>query len=76
MTLEAFARAHKLPPRWLDLREGCESIVRRPQYWYRHGLQERAKELAGEASEILVRTVTAHAASGQARTKETTRCQR
>lgn len=27
MTLEAFARAHKLPPRWLDLREACESIA-------------------------------------------------
>ena len=28
MTLEAFARAHKLPPRWLELREACEEIVR------------------------------------------------
>ena len=76
MTLEAFARAHKLPPCWLDLREGCESIVRRPEYWYRHDLQERAKELAVEASEILLRTVAAQAASGQARTKERTRYER
>lgn len=65
MTLEAFARAHKLPPRWLDLREACENIVRQPEFWYRHDLQERAKKLAVEASEILVRATTAHAASGR-----------
>lgn len=65
MTLEAFARAHNLPSRWLDLREACECIVRQPEFWYRHDLQEQAKKLAVEASEILVRTVTAHVASGR-----------
>jgi hypothetical protein len=75
MTLEAFARAHKLPPRWLDLRKACESIVRRPDFWYRRDLQERAKKLAVEASEMLAGSATARAASDQARTKERTRCQ-
>ncbi len=35
MTLETFARAHKLPPRWLELREACEKIVNLPDFWYR-----------------------------------------
>lgn len=65
MTLEAFARAHRLPHRWLDLRKACECIVRQPEFWYQHDLQERAKERAVEASEILMRTVTAHDASGR-----------
>jgi hypothetical protein len=42
MTLEAFARAHKLPPRWLELREACEEIVRHADFWYRPDLRQQA----------------------------------
>jgi len=53
MTLEAFARAHKLPPRWLELREACEKIVSLPDFWYRPDLRQQAGDLAVEASNIL-----------------------
>jgi hypothetical protein len=53
MTLEAFARAHKLPPRWLELREACEEIVRHADFWYRPDLRQQAGDLAVEASNIL-----------------------
>lgn len=53
MTLEAFARAHKLSPRWLELREACEKIVNLPDFWYRPDLRQQAGDLAVEASNIL-----------------------
>jgi phosphoketolase len=53
MTLEAFARAHKLPLRWLELREACEEIVRHADFWYRPDLRQQAGDLAVEASNIL-----------------------
>lgn len=53
MTLEAFARAHKLPPRWLELSEACEKIVKLPDFWYRPYLRQQAGDLAIEASDIL-----------------------
>jgi hypothetical protein len=53
MSLEVFVRGHKLAPRWLELREACEEIVRLPEFWYRPSLQQRAKELAVQASDLL-----------------------
>jgi hypothetical protein len=52
MTLEEFARAHQLPERWLSLRRECEALVSNPQYWYRTDLQDAARILATEASDI------------------------
>lgn len=54
MTLETFARVHDLPARWLELRKDCEDIVARPDFWYRADLQDAAKKLALEASDMLV----------------------
>lgn len=53
MTLEDFARANNLPDKWLDLRHECEGIVRDPQFWYQPGLQNDARTLAVQASDIL-----------------------
>jgi hypothetical protein len=58
MTLEAFARVHDLPARWLELRKACKSIVARPDFWYQLDLQEAARKLALEASDILVKALT------------------
>jgi len=53
MTSEAFAQAHNLPPRWLELREACEKLVSFPDFWYRPDLRQQADNLAAEASRIL-----------------------
>lgn len=53
MTLEVFARAHKLPPGWLELRKSCEEIVRLADFWYRPDLRQQASDLAVRASDIL-----------------------
>ena len=53
MTLEEFARAHQLPERWLSLRRECEALVRNPQYWCQKDLQNAARILAKEASDLL-----------------------
>jgi len=53
MTLEAFAQAHDLPPRWLELRRACEELVRQDDFWYRPDLQQQASDLALQASNIL-----------------------
>jgi hypothetical protein len=58
MTLEAFARAHKLPPCWLELREACEEIVKLPDFWYRPDLQQQSSDLAVRASNILESALT------------------
>ncbi len=52
MTVEEFARAHDLPPRWLELRRRCEAIVRDLQFWYRPDLQDSARTLAQQASDL------------------------
>jgi hypothetical protein len=70
MTLEAFARSHKAPPHWLELREACEGIVRQPDFWYRPDSQEQARRLAVEASEILARIMKAHGVSDRTTAKE------
>lgn len=53
MTLEEFAQIHQLPPRWLLLRRECGEIVKDPQFWSRSELQDAARKLATEASDIL-----------------------
>lgn len=53
MTLEEFAKIHELPERWLLLRRECAALVRHPQYWYRPDMQNAARILAVEASDIL-----------------------
>lgn len=53
VSLEQFAQMHGLPERWLSLRRRCETLARYPQFWSRPDLQEAARKLATEASEIL-----------------------
>ena len=53
MTLEEFAKIQDLPERWLSLRRECAALVGHPQYWYRPGMQNAARILAVEASNIL-----------------------
>ncbi len=53
MTLEQFAEVHGLPERWLSLRRDCEALARKPQFWSRPDLQDAARKLAAEASNIL-----------------------
>jgi quercetin dioxygenase-like cupin family protein len=55
-SLEKFAAKHRLPPRWLELRKACDRLVGRSDFWYCPELIDQARQLAGEASEIL-RTV-------------------
>jgi hypothetical protein len=57
MTLEAFAQAHNLLPRWLELRRQCEDMVRQPDFWYRTDLRQQASALAIQASDILDSTL-------------------
>jgi hypothetical protein len=57
MTLEVFAQAHNLPPRWLELRRRCEDMVRQPDFWYRTDLRQQASALAIQASDILDSTL-------------------
>ena len=52
-TLEEFARKHRIPQRWLELREACNRLLARPDFWYRRDLRNEARLLAVEASEIL-----------------------
>lgn len=52
-SLEKFANKHRLPPRWLELRKACDRLVARSDFWYRSELIDQARQLAGEASEIL-----------------------
>ena len=53
MSLEEFAQVHGLPEKWLLLRRRGEILVRDPQFWSRPDLQEAARKLATEASDIL-----------------------
>jgi hypothetical protein len=53
MTPEAFAQAHDLPLRWLELRRACEDIVKHADFWYRSDLRQQAGDLAIRASDIL-----------------------
>ena len=52
-SLEKFAGERRLPPRWLELRKACDRLVGRSDFWYRPELIDQARQLAGEASEIL-----------------------
>lgn len=53
MSLEEFARLNQLPLRWILLRRECNVLTGSPQFWYRRDLQDHARKLATEASEIL-----------------------
>lgn len=53
MSLEQFAETHGLPERWLSLRRDCEALAIHPQFWSRPDLQDSARRLATEASNIL-----------------------
>lgn len=52
-SLEDFARIRHLSPTWIDLRRQCNRIVEQSDFWYRKDLQDRARELAVKASDIL-----------------------
>lgn len=52
INLEEFARLNQLPPRWILLRRECNVLTGNPQFWYRRDLQDHARKLATEASEI------------------------
>ncbi len=51
--LDQFADTNGLPERWVSLRRRCDTFFRHPQFWYRPDLQEAARKLATEASDIL-----------------------
>jgi hypothetical protein len=53
MTLREFQVVHHLPSEWVELRERCEQIVMRNDFWYRRDLQDEARQLAIRASDIL-----------------------
>jgi hypothetical protein len=53
VTLQEFANAHHLPQNWLELRNGCEQLLRNSDFWYRIELKDQARKLATEASDIL-----------------------
>ncbi len=53
MSLEQVAQMHGLPERWLSLRRRCETLARHPQFWSRPDLQDAARKLATEASNVL-----------------------
>ncbi len=53
MALEEFARIHNLDPNWVELRQECNGIAGRADFWYRRGLQNAARELAVTASDML-----------------------
>ena len=53
MTLEEFASANQLPECWISLRCECEALTSNPNYWYHPGMQNEARMLAVEASDIL-----------------------
>jgi hypothetical protein len=52
-TIEEFASTHQLPARWLELRNICNRLVARADFWYRPDLRNEARELAVDASDIL-----------------------
>lgn len=53
MTRREFSVAHNLPPEWVELRERCEQIIMRNDFWYQRDLQDEARRLAVHASHIL-----------------------
>lgn len=52
-SVERFAAEYKLPPRWIELKRQMNLLVGKPDFWYQDELRDRARVLAGEASEIL-----------------------
>ena len=52
-TIEEFASTHRLPLRWVELRNACSQLVGRADFWYRADLRDAARPPAVEASDIL-----------------------
>lgn len=52
-----FVSKHQLPLRWLELREACNRLVERIDFWYRADIRDAARRLAVEASDILPATL-------------------
>ena len=52
-TIEEFASKHQLPARRLELRQICNRLVARADFWYCPDLRNEARQLAVEASDIL-----------------------
>ncbi len=65
MTLEEFAESHQLPSRWLSLRHECEALTRNPLYWSRSDLQNTARILAVEVSNMIAGTASSLAAENR-----------
>ena len=42
-TIEEFASAHQLPPRWVELRNACCQLVARADFWYRADLRDAVR---------------------------------
>lgn len=57
MSLEEFAEIHQLSSNWIELRQQCNLLVARPDYWYRKDLQDQAREFAAKASDILTAAI-------------------
>jgi tRNA(adenine34) deaminase len=52
-TIEEFASAHQLPPRWVELRNACRQLAGRADFWYRADLRDAVRPPAVKASDIL-----------------------
>ena len=57
VTLHEYAEVHGLPQHWLELRQKCEELVRRSDFWYRPELKDDARRLAVEASDVLTSVI-------------------
>jgi len=64
-TIEEFASEHQLPLRWVELRNTCDRLVERADFWYRADLRNAARPLAVEASDILLSSLKRRGRSSQ-----------
>ena len=64
-TIEEFASEHQLPLRWVELRNTCNRLVERADFWYRADLRNAARPLAVEASDILLSSLKRRGRSPQ-----------
>jgi hypothetical protein len=64
-TIEEFASEHQLPLRWVELRNTCDRLVERADFWYRADLRNAARPLAVEASDILLSSLKRRGRSPQ-----------
>ncbi len=52
-TIDEFASVHRLPLRWVELRNACLELAGRADFWYRADLRDAVRPPAVEASDIL-----------------------